>query len=161
MATFEENKHPRDSDGKFTDKDGSNKEPRQNTSNNEIQNKRQELENKYNSELTTFLPDEQLPFSVGAMWKNKDILMPNGEYAHFVEGSKIINKQVFAGKGTKTPIRDIERLVRQYPNTKEQNWQKVKGHAELNLNGETFKAEIHWYEEPSIGKVEIKYKKGF
>ena len=49
MPTFEENKHPQDGDGKFTDKDGSNKEPRQNTSNNEI--KKQQFENKYNSEL--------------------------------------------------------------------------------------------------------------
>jgi len=159
MAKFEESKHPRDKEGKFTTKGNEGgKEYRQNTSYNEII-KKQKLEDKYNSELPIFLPDEQLPFSVGAKWINKDILMPNGKYAHFVEGSKIINKQVFAGKGTKTPIRDIERLVEQYPNTKAENWQKVKGTAELDLDGETFKAEIHWYEEPSVGKVEIKYKK--
>ena len=80
------------------------------------------------------LPDEQLPFSLGAKWANKDISMPNGEIAHFVENSKIINKQVFAGKGTKTPIRDIERLVNQYPNTKAENWQKVKSGAIVTCN---------------------------
>ena len=150
MAQFDESKHPRDKAGRFTNGNGY----RQNTSYDEI------IKNDKSKDFLN-LPDEQLPFSVGAKWANINILMPNGEIAHFVEGSKIINKQVFAGKGTKTPIRDIERLVKQYPNTKEQNWQKVKGHAELDLNGETFKAEIHWYEEPNIGKVEIKYKKGF
>lgn len=154
---FEENKHPRDKDGKFTSKGNKgSKEYRQNTSYEEITTKTKEHEDTFN---VISLPDEQLPFSIGAKWANKEILMPDGKVAHFVEGSKIINKQVFAGKGTKTPIRDIERLVKNYPNTKAENWQKVKGHAELDLDGKTFKAEIHWYEEPNVGKVEIKFKK--
>lgn len=85
--------------------------------------------------------------------------MPDGTKAKFVEGSKITHKEVFAGKGTKTPIRDIERLVKEYPNSKAELWQKVKGLGELEWNSEHIKAEIHWYEEPSIGRVEVKFKK--
>ena len=72
------------------------------------------------------LPDETIPKSVGAKWANEYIAMPDGTKAKFVEGSKVTNKEVFAGKGTKHPIRDIDRLVIQYPNTKRSLWQKVK-----------------------------------
>ena len=146
MAKFDESKHPRDEDGKFTSKDGS-KEYRQNTNYGEI------LRN------TIKLPDETIPKSVGAKWVNEEIMMPDGGKASFVEGSIITHKQVFAGKGTKKPIRDINRLLVEYPNSKADLWQKVKGVAELRYQHETFKAEIHWYEEPSIGRVEIKHKK--
>ena len=108
---------------------------------------------------TIKLPDETIPKSVGAKWLNEEITMPDGTTAKFVEGSKITHKEVFAGKGTKTPIRDIERLVDKYPNSKAELWQKVKGRAELEWNGEQIKAEIHWYEEPNIGRVEAKSKK--
>ena len=102
--------------------------------------------------------DEKLPKSVGAKWANEDILMPDGSIANFAEGSKV-TREVFAGKGTKTPIRDIERLVKEYPNSKAEQWQKVKGNATLVQDGEEFRAEIHWYEEPSVGRVKTKFKK--
>ena len=105
------------------------------------------------------LPDEDIPKSVGAKWINEEVAMPDGTTANFVEGSKVIHKEVFAGKGTKKPIRDVERLVAQYKGSKAEDWQKVKGIAELEQDGEQFKGEIHWYEEPNIGRVEVKYKK--
>lgn len=105
------------------------------------------------------LPDEDIPKSVGAKWINEEVKMPDGSTATFVEGSKVIHKQVFAGKGTKKPIRDVGRLVSQYKGSKAEEWQKVKGIAELEQNGEQYNAEIHWYEEPSIGRVETKFKK--
>ena len=142
ISKFDESKHPRKKDGKFAPK-------------GKGEQRKKELERKYNDDL----PDEQLPFSLGAKWVNEEIKMPDGTTAKFVEGSKIINKQVFAGKGTKTPIRDIERLVKTYSKSKAENWQKVKGIAKLDLDGEYIKGEIHWYEEPSVGRVEVKYKK--
>ena len=105
------------------------------------------------------LPDETLPRSVGAKWANYDIQMPDGTVAHFQEGSKITHKEVFAGAKTKTPIRDIERLIEEYPGTKRELWQKIKGRADIIWKGEPLKAEIHWYEEPNVGKKEIKFKK--
>jgi hypothetical protein len=104
------------------------------------------------------LSDEIVPRSVGAKYRNYDIRMPNGETAHLAEGTHITNKQVFAGAGTKTPIRDVDRLVKQYGG-KTEKWTKVKAEAILDLHGKTFDAEIHWYEEPTVGKQEMKYKK--
>ena len=101
---------------------------------------------------TVKLPDEQLPRSLSAHWANEEIKMPNGTVAHFSEGSKLHHKEVFAGKGTKTPIRDVERLVREYGG-EAKDWQKIKAIATLELDGKTFEAEIHWYEEPENGQT--------
>ncbi len=85
--------------------------------------------------------------------------MPDGSKAKFVEGSKVTHREVFAGKGTKTPIREVNRLVKDYQGTKAELWQKVKGYAELDIGDGNLKAEIHWYEEPNVGRVEPKFKK--
>ncbi|MDE6870008.1 MAG: hypothetical protein K2J75_04695 [Clostridia bacterium] len=68
------------------------------------------------------------------------------------------HKEVFAGKGTRTPIRDVERLVNTYGGRAE-NWQKIKATGILEQYGKSFEAKIHWYEEPTVGKQEIKYKR--
>lgn len=105
------------------------------------------------------LPDEQLPRSVGAKWENADIFMPDGSIAHFVEGTKLQDKEVFAGKGCHRKIDVIDRLVDKYPGSDADEWQKVKGTAYIELpTGETIQAEIHWYEEPTVGKVDFKFK---
>ena len=106
-----------------------------------------------------FLPDEYLPHSVGARWANEEVDMPDGTKAKFVEGSKLTHIEVFAGAGTKNPIRDIERLVADYPGTQSHLWRKVKAHALLSWKGEEIPSEVHWYDEPSVGKKEIKFKK--
>ena len=54
-------------------------------------------------------------------------------------------------------IRQIARLRKVHG---EGNWKKKKGIAWIMLdNGETFRAEIHWYEAHGIGKVEHKIKR--
>ena len=112
------------------------------------------------SEEDIKLPDEQLPKSVGARWVNEIISMPDGTSAKFVEGSKITNKQVFVGKGCKRKIDEVERLVKDYVGSLAENWQKVKGNARILLeNGEEIEAEIHWYQEENIRRVEYKFKK--
>lgn len=151
---WDENKHPRDSIGRFT-----------------FKSKLEEFDWIYSSDPKIYehntsygdiirLPDEQLPYSIGAKWGNYDICMPDGSLAHFVEGSKLQDKEVFAGRGCKTQIRDRYELSRDYPGSHPDMWQKVKAKAQIVLhNGEVLAAEIHWYEEPTIGKVEFKYKK--
>ena len=136
MRKFDESKHKRDKLGRFTK-----------MSTEELR--------KY---LMVSLNDEVIPKSVGARWINQEIKMPDGSVAKFVEGSKITDKEVFAGKGTTKPIKDIKRLTKEYPNTNAKLWQKVKGKAEILWGSEFMKAEIHWYEEPSVGKKEIKFK---
>lgn len=106
-----------------------------------------------------FLPDETLPKSLSAKWANYEITLPNGKTAHFAEGSRIQNKEVFAGKGCKRKIDEEERLVRAYGGSPG-NWKKVKAEAVLvDEDGEERKAEIHWYEADEGDKEEIKFKK--
>lgn len=152
---FDEREHPRDADGKFTDKLKNavrkySDEPEKDLANMGIGR---------DKESDTYsLPDEILPNSLSAKWINEDIKMPDGTVAHFVEGSKLHNIEVFAGKGTKKPIRDVERLVKTYGG-KAEDWQKVKGFGTIVLgNGETEDAELHWYQCFNIGKKEIKAK---
>ena len=72
--------------------------------------KREEVRKK----VTSFkLPDEQLPRSIGARWINHEIALPDGSSAHFVEGSKLQDKVVFAGKGCRRKIDCVDTLVKQ------------------------------------------------
>ena len=143
MSDFKESEHPRDVKGRFI-----------------TQGKRATALKKLRNKLPRIinLPDEDLPKSVGAMWRNHEIIMPDGSIAKFVEGSKLQNKQVFAGYGTRTPIRDIDRLNKTY-GINSNKWKKVKVKAQIIINGEEIDAEVHWYEEETIGKVEFKFKK--
>lgn len=149
MAEFKESEHPRDKDGKFTDKgsgQGWTKE------------KRDRLLSVLQKRNVIKLPDEMLPKSVGAKWGNYEIVMPDGSIAKFVEGSKIQDKEVFAGYGTRTPIRMQDWLNKKY-GINSNKWQKLKAKAHIINNGEETFSEVHWYEEESVGKVEFKFKR--
>ena len=109
--------------------------------------------------VTIKLPDEYIPKSVGAKWINYDIALPDGSVAKFVEGSKLQDKEIFAGKGCRREIDELDNLVEKYGGHPD-SWVKVKAIGEIELpNGEIQKAEIHWYEEPTVGKVKMKRKK--
>lgn len=104
------------------------------------------------------LPDEKLPRSCGARWINYNIQMPDGTTAHFQEGSKLHHKEVFAGKGCKRKIDQVDKLVDHYGG-KAEDWQKIKAFGTIvTEDGEIEEAEIHWYEEPTIGKIGLKVK---
>lgn len=149
MAEFDESKHPRDELGRFTN--GGAKEYRQNTQYEDILSE---------SEKDTIpLPDEVLPRSLSAHWINHDIQMPDGTVAHFQEGSKLHHKEVFAGKGCKRKIDQVDMLVERYGG-KAEDWQKIKAIGTIvKENGEVEDVEVHWYEEPTIGKINLKYKR--
>ena len=55
-------------------------------------------------------------------------------------------------------IRDVARLNQLYGPAR---WRKLKGVALVRLIGtdEIFDAEIHWYEAPGFGQVDIKIKR--
>lgn len=149
---WNEKDHPRDKDGRFTN----------GTSSARLGSIIPGRGVPYKSELpeTIKLPDEQLPRSVGAKWRNEKIAMPDGTTAAFVEGSKLQDKEVFAGYGTNKPLRAKYALSVAYPSSTPEKWQKLKAKAQIVLkNGEIMNAEVHWYEEPTVGKVEFKYKK--
>lgn len=83
--------------------------------------------------------------SVGAQGKNYPVkLVDSRQHAKLAEGQKIQGK-VFAGKGTKTEIRERFRLETDYKIPAEK-WEKVSGIGLVFLEGKLVKAELHWYE---------------
>ena len=98
--------------------------------------------------------------SVGAKAKNYDIRDPaTGENFSFSEGTYIQNSQVFAGKGTKHPLHTstVMKLIKQFGG-KAEDWQHCKGIGTVDYYGEDRKAEVHWFQESSVGKVVFKIK---
>nr|DAJ18470.1 MAG TPA: hypothetical protein [Siphoviridae sp. ctIwT7] len=151
---FEESKHPRDNEGKFTDKLKSAVKIYSDVPDKDMAGMGLER-----GKDTYSLPDEVLPKSLSAKWINYEIELPNGKKARFAEGSKLQDKEVFAGKGCKRKIDEEERLVEQYHQPMG-SWMKVKARAVLvDESGEERSAEVHWYETKAGGKEEIKFKK--
>lgn len=99
--------------------------------------------------------------SLGAKSHNYDILDPKtNEYFKFSEGSRIRNAEVFAGKGARKPLKPevAEGLVEQIGG-KPSEWQHCKGIGTVDVYGEDVDAEVHWFQEPSVGKHKFKIKK--
>jgi hypothetical protein len=73
---------------------------------------------------------------------------------HFQIVGDIVQVETMAqGRG----IRERARLVKFYGRSR---WRKRKGVAEIRLSdGETVRAEVHWYEASGIGKREFKIKR--
>ena len=105
----------------------------------------------------TFLEDEYVGKSVGAKIRNYDIDL-NGKIVHLKEGTYITNKEVIAGQGKPSQhIREIGRLLQDYGGNYSK-WSKMKGNGTVDIGGEDYNVEIHWYEEPNVGKVEMRVK---
>ena len=128
-ADWREEDHPRDANGKFTDGTGAIKS----------------------------LSDEYIGRSVGAKVKNYDIQYGD-KIVHLVEGTYLRDKQIIAGNGRKRKIDEIDRLIETYGGNPDK-WVKVKGIGTIDNDGKNEDVEIHWYEEPSVGKVKLKFKK--
>lgn len=105
---------------------------------------------------------EYIPKSVGAKSKNHSIYNPvSGEYTELVEGTYLTQPKdhVIAGRGRLRQIDDIDRLLSEYPGTKAEDWTKEKGYGYVyDEFGEARYAELHWYQNPIEGKVEMKIK---
>ena len=108
-----------------------------------------------------YLDDIQIYRSLGAMARNFDVIdFDTGEIFHFVEGTKIQNVSVFAGKGTKVEYRAAEKYANRYGGRAE-DWQHAKGFGWLRTSdGDRF-AEVHWSQCNGIGKFEFFIKKWF
>ena len=104
---------------------------------------------------------ETVERSVGAKAKNYSIFNPiTREKIHLSEGSHITQPKnhVMAGKGRERQIDQIQMLLDKYGGN-ELEWTKEKGFGYVDDEyGEARYVEIHWYQEPSIGKVEFKLK---
>lgn len=107
------------------------------------------------------LRDISIMRSVGAKAVNYDIIDYNtGRIFRYAEGIFVRNVQVFAGYGTKTNFHDCvaEGLTAEYCGNVNK-WQHVKGIGEIDDDGEIVRAEIHWFQEESIGQIKHKIKR--
>lgn len=110
------------------------------------------------SSLITNLRDEKVIRSVGAKGENYDIMdLATGDIYHLADGSKLQNKEVFAGKGTRVPYRNAWKYANKWGG-KVDDWQHVKGIGELDTPEGTRKAEIHWSQCEGIGKKDMNIK---
>ena len=96
-------------------------------------------------------------------WSEYEITDPDtGEQFHLAENSGMYDIKIFAGKGTRNPLKqDVkEGLTEKYGGIPE-NWQHVKGKGVVDYQGEEIKAEIHWFQEKTAGKHRFKIKKWY
>ena len=109
------------------------------------------------------LKDTIIHKSVGAKYKNYKVVdKTTGVEYEFAPGTRIQNSEVFAGKGTKHPLHDgvAEGLTEQFGGTPSK-WQHAKGKGILldDMTGEEYSAEVHWFQEETVGKVKFKVKR--
>ena len=104
-----------------------------------------------------FEEDIEIFRSVGAKATNFDIELPDGEIVHLTEGTRVTKIQVIAGKGRDRQIDEIDILLFKWGGIAEQ-WQKKKGIGYVDYQGESYKANLHWYEEPTAGSHKWKVK---
>lgn len=112
---------------------------------------------------TIAVDDVEIHRSLGAKAKNYDILDPDsGDRFHFSEGTKIRDPKVFAGKGCSSKLKPetIEGLVEELGGEASE-WQHCKGIGTIDCDGEERQAEVHWFQEPTVGKHKFKIKKWF
>lgn len=93
--------------------------------------------------------------------KNYDIMdLQTGEKFNLVSGTHLQNVEVFAGKGSKTPLdKAVAEGLSEQIGGKPENWQHCKGIGILDYYGEEREAEIHWFQEKSVGKHKFKIKR--
>lgn len=125
--------------------------------------KASEIETRFHTQLLspsiTNLRNELIGRSVGAKFDNYDIMdLETGEMYHLAEGSKLQNKEVFAGKGSHNPYRDAWKYADKYGGNVE-DWQHVKANGTLATRDGDFEAEVHWSQCEGIGKKEFFIKK--
>lgn len=110
---------------------------------------------------TTKLKDVLIYRSVGAKSKNYDIFDPSsGEYFRFSEGTRITNSEVFAGKGALRKLHEETALgLSEQIGGTPSKWQHCKGKGVVDYHGEERQAEVHWFQEETVGKHKFKIKK--
>ena len=107
------------------------------------------------------LVDDYIGRSLSAKAKNYNIFDPSsGETFRFAEGTKIQNRDVFAGHGTRISLHEgvAEGLTEQFGGSPEK-WQHAKGVGVIDYFGEERKAEVHWFQEETAGQVKHKVKR--
>lgn len=82
-----------------------------------------------------------------------------GEIFHFAENSKLLNKRTFAGKGSKNKLKPETAIgLSETYGGKPSDWKHCKAEGTIDYYGEERKAEVHWFEEETVGKHKFKIK---
>lgn len=79
------------------------------------------------------------------------------QYGNIKPGTTVTKIYTFAGKGSKKPLRVENHLIQRYGGKKGE-WQHTTGDAIVTVNGLSKNAEVHWFQEPSVGIVNAKVK---
>ena len=127
----------------------------------EIQNKeesQEKLEKQQKPDIIN-IEDFQIGNSLGAKAKNYQVMdLETGELFSFVEGTRIQNVEVFAGKGVSKPYWNAGKYVEKFGG-KAEDWQHVKGEGWLDTPDGDRYAEIHWSQCEKYGKVDFFIKR--
>lgn len=116
------------------------------------------LENSENGDKIK-LPDIQVGRSLGAKLKDYEVMdLATGEMFTFVDGSKIQNVEVFAGKGSRSVYRKAKDYAERYGGNVE-DWQHVKGFGWLVTDDGDMRAEVHWSQCEGHGKHDFFVKR--
>lgn len=112
---------------------------------------------------TIKIKDTIIHKSAGAKSRNyKVVNKDTGVEYEFAPGTRVQNSEVFAGKGTKHSLHEgvADGLTQQYGGTPSK-WQHAKGYGTIvdPESGEEFRAEVHWFQEETVGKVKFKIKR--
>lgn len=89
--------------------------------------------------------------------RNNPIKLSDGTSTYLIRDSEITDIEIFAGKGSKKDLRVKDFLVKNYGG-KADEWQHTKGHGYVNVLDGKRKANIHWFEEKTVGIVEMRLK---
>lgn len=104
---------------------------------------------------------ERIGRSVGAKAKNYDVYDPEtGDFVRLAEGTILTQPKnhVMAGKGRDRQIDCLDWLLDKYGGDAVE-WTKEKGFGYIEDEyGEIHRVELHWYQAPGVGRVEMKLK---
>ena len=138
---WDESKHPRDDQGRFT-RFGS------------IIVGKGEPPSKMLRD-TIKRPDIEIGRSVGAKARNYKVMdLQTGDFFYFAEGTKLQNVEVFCGKGTKNVYQKSYKYANKHGG-KPEEWQHVKAVGILDTPEGYLRAEVHWSQHSEYGKYDF------
>ena len=105
------------------------------------------------------LPDIQIGRSIGAKSLNYDVFdLETGEMFKFVEGTRLQDVEVFAGKGVRKVYERAYKYADRYGGEPEE-WQHVKAKGWLSTSEGDKYAEVHWSQCEGKGKYDFFVKR--
>ena len=105
-----------------------------------------------------YLDDVLIPVGVGAKAKTVYVQLPDGSLAELTPGTRVTKVQTIAGKGRNRQIDIVDFLVDEFPESSPEKWEKQKGMGYVDFEGRSRLVELHWYYEPTVGRVKWKIK---